>query len=116
MIEISAKSNVNVSEVFEIVYVAAKVLGKSVQGLQTQVPLYSDAALKTLSIRDNARQAFRTYLQKRVTVASELLKAIEHTEEYKACVHLHGKFETRAARFDVTQRRGELCPPMCWTK
>ncbi|KAL5516850.1 hypothetical protein EMCRGX_G002276 [Ephydatia muelleri] len=92
LIEVSAKSNVNVSEVFEIV--AAKVLGKSVQGLQTQVPLYSDAALKTLSIRDNARQAFRTYLQKRVTVASELLKAIEHTEEYKACVHLHGKFET----------------------
>ncbi|KAL5516856.1 hypothetical protein EMCRGX_G002286 [Ephydatia muelleri] len=108
LIEVSAKTNVNVTEMFEIV--AAKVLGKTVQGLQTHVPPYSDAAQKTLSIRNSARQAFRTYLQKRVTVASELLTAIERTEEYKACAHLHGKFETDKmfAQHVLTLRNDEV--------
>ncbi|KAL5457506.1 hypothetical protein EMCRGX_G034772 [Ephydatia muelleri] len=92
LIEVSAKSNVNVSEAFEIV--AAKVLRKVVQGIPNQVLSYQDAAKKTLSNRDKARRAFRAYLQKRVTLASERLKAIECTEEYKECAHLHGKFET----------------------
>ena len=92
LIEVSAKSNVNVSEAFEIV--AAKVLHKVVQGIPNQVLSYQDAAKKTLSNRDKARRAFRAYLQKRVTLASERLKTIECTEEYKECAHLHGKFET----------------------
>ena len=92
----------NVSELFEIV--AAKVLGKTVQGLQTHVPPYSDVVLK---IRNSARL---TYLQKRVTVASDLLKTIERTEEYKACAHLHGKFETDKvfAQHVLTLRNDEV--------
>ena len=108
LIEVSAKSNVNVSEAFEIV--AAKVLGKTAQGLSTHVPAYHDAALKTLSNREKARHAFRTYLQKRVTVASEFLKAILLTEEYKACAHLIGKLETNKmfAQHVLTIRNDEI--------
>ena len=92
LIECSAKSNVNVSETFEII--AAKVLGKSATALSTHAISYQDSAHKTLTNRDKARRQFRSYLLKRVTLASERLKAIECTEEYKACALLHGKFET----------------------
>ena len=92
LIECSAKSNVNVNETFELI--AAKVLGKSVLGLLISIPSYPDSARKALAGQEIARRQFGTYLQKRVNRSSMSLKAIESTEEYKACMLVHGKFET----------------------
>ena len=93
LVECSAKSNVNVCETFELV--AGKVLKKSAPAISSAHALaYQEAALKTLTNRDKARRQFRSYLQKRVVLASERLKSIECTEEYRACTLMHGKFET----------------------
>ena len=91
-IECSAKSNVNVSETFEMI--AAQVLGKSAPGLTTHVRLYHDSERKTLRRLTKARLQFSKYLKKRVTQSRERLKAIECTKEYKICRLFHGKFET----------------------
>ena len=92
LIECSAKSNVNVNETFELI--AAKVFGKSASGLLTHVQLYHDSERKTLNKTNKARSQFSKYLQKRVVQSGVQLKAIECTEEYKACRLMHGKFET----------------------
>ena len=92
LIECSAKSNVNVSETFDII--AAKVLGKTAPFLSNHVLSYHESTEKTLTSRSSVRRQFVTYLQKRVVQSSVLVKAIECTEEYKACTSMHGKFET----------------------
>ena len=92
LIECSAKSNVNVSETFEMI--AAKVLGKHAPFLPTYILSYHESAEKTLTSRSSMRRQFVTYLQKRVVQSSVRVKAIECTEEYKACTSMHGMFET----------------------
>ena len=82
------------------------MLGKTVQGLQTHVPPYSDAVLK---IRNSARLTLiPAEAGDRGHRAFENNRAHGRVQGLRAPARqVRDRQDVRTARFDVTQRRGE---------
>ena len=89
VVETSAHENINVEDVFRVL--AAKAFRKK-KKIQHSYLDYAGAAGCMLTNHTRTKNEFQTFLGRRVLYSDTPLSTVENTEEYKALVHLIGKF------------------------
>ena len=90
VVETSAHENINVEDVFRVL--AAKVFRKK-KKIQHSYLDYAGAAGCMLVNHTRTKNEFQNFLGRRVLYSDTPISSIENTEQYKALVHLIGKFK-----------------------